>query len=122
MAIFNKKTKTVTTGMAPARQNMWVVWLLSIITFIVTVLIVLGLFWAGRWAVRQFTKDPAPAKPAAGISTEDKDTNKNTTNNRGSNTAPSTNNPPVTPPPVSTTPRPVAPSKDLVNTGPTSDE
>lgn len=46
---------------AEKRDRMWVVWLLSGATFLVTVLVVLGLFWGGRWVYREITKDDQPA-------------------------------------------------------------
>lgn len=71
MGLFSRKKKTTDNQAVPEeirdyyeaekRDRMWVVWLLSGATFLITVLVVLGLFWAGRWAYREIIQDDKPA-------------------------------------------------------------
>lgn len=126
----NKNASTEQSLTEPAQQRTWVVWLLSVATFFLTVAIVLGLFWAGRWVVRKFTQEPAsaPTKGAPAVSNEREGSNKQaapstTTSNSGSTggtTPPASSSTQQTPTATPTTPAP-APST-LVNTGPDSDE
>ena len=60
MALFNRN-KTNLAGMAPevsdyykaeGRERAWVAWLLAIGTLLVTIFVVLGVFYGGRWAFR----------------------------------------------------------------------
>lgn len=57
------------------RDRMWVVWLLSGATFVITVLIVLGLFWGGRWAYNKLrdNKNGGQATTAQQGSEEDQE-------------------------------------------------
>ncbi|MEI7682858.1 MAG: hypothetical protein WCJ24_00985 [Candidatus Saccharibacteria bacterium] len=117
---FNRSNQSATTSDAKdyyksARpQRMWLVWLLSIATFIFTALIVLGIFWAGRWAVHKFTKSKVVAPKVQKTGTNNQN---NPTTNVGSSTVKtSTPTPNTTPQPATTN------SSKLVNTGPTSDE
>lgn len=132
---FKKKQQEVKDYyQATAGNNMWMVWLLSAITFVATILIVLGLFWAGRWVYQKATnsdKDqPATTEtnqpseqteqPSGDQPSQDSGQQPSGGNNGGSNT-PTTPTPtpaPSTPP--STTPQ-TGPS-ELVQTGPSSDE
>lgn len=59
---FRRKQDTVMTGMAPEvqqyyeaehRQSTGVAWLLSIVTLLVTVLVIMLLFFGGRWVIRK---------------------------------------------------------------------
>ena len=133
---FRKKQQSTKTKVtAPAQQSMWKIWLLSIGTFVLTVLIVLGVFWVGRWVVHQFTKKSTTTtvqvQPATSTSDKNKtnassntgSTNSSSSSSTGSNnSSPTTTNQPAatTPAPASTTPS--TSHSTLVNTGPTSDE
>ena len=130
---FRKKNKqTDNQSVSASRQPMWLIWLLSIVTFIVTVLIVLGLFWLGRWALQrvknddksrpqtvQEQKDNTDAQPGVNNDREEDRTGVNNTP-----PAPTTPSTPATPPP--TTPNtgetPAPTPTTLFNTGPSSDE
>ncbi len=132
---FRKKDELETSTEEPTstQQNMWLVWLLSIATFVLTVLIVLGLFWGGRWVVHQFTKkSTTTTQKAPAVSNDRKTADKVPNNNSGNPTnnpqSAGQNTPKPTPAPVPPTPAPQptpipqpAPT-NLVNTGPTSDE
>lgn len=125
---------------AGGKQQTWVIWLLSIATFIVTLLIVLGLFWAGRWVWNQVTEEDQPAQTTQEQSTEHQQEAQQRSgsggqsdgqNSGGSPSAPAPSSP-GTPSPTSpnTSPSPApAPSAgmpatgdSLPATGPTSDE
>lgn len=110
-------------------QGMGRVWLVSIATFIVTALFVLGLFWFGQWAWNAVTKDDEPTSTPTTQGTDQTEqkaagdqpapstpeTSTPAPNNSGStsgNTAPAPNQTPATGPTVT----------DLPRTGPTSDE
>jgi cytoskeletal protein RodZ len=138
----DKEESTEAPITEPTQQKGWMVWLLSVVTFFLTVAIVLGLFWAGRWVVHQFAKEP-PATPTKPIAPDDATVNNtrdnaartapDTSANNSSNT-PSNNNAapaaPTTPTPpaatsqsTSTTPTTTPTTgPTLVNTGPDSDE
>lgn len=133
----NKNAPVEQSLTEPTQQRAWVVWLLSIVTFFLTVAIVLGLFWAGRWVVQRFTKEPAsaPTKGMPAASNERSGDNQAAPNastpSSGSSSNPS--NPPASTPPSTpsnntqqTTPStptpPVTGPSTLVNTGPDSDE
>jgi hypothetical protein len=115
---------------AEKRDRMWVVWLLSGATFIVTVLVVLGLFWGGRWTYHKIKGDNKPATQTA--TTEDKpaeqkqeqskpqgtDSNSGASGTTNTTPAPSTSAPSTS----ATTPKTGPSASTLVNTGPTSDD
>jgi cytoskeletal protein RodZ len=135
MWLFGKKQEeTVSkTAAAPGQPRMWTVWLLSIATFIVTILIVLGLFWAGRWIVHQFTKQPAPTPTKTGQNTSTNNrgaapapqAQSGTTNNSGTSSGSSSSTSPTTTPAPNSSPSSNSSSQtsqNLVNTGPTSDD
>lgn len=61
------------------RDRMWLVWLLSLITFFGTVAVVLLLFWGGRWAYNQIWGDDTPqagnqATPSSASDAQDQQT------------------------------------------------
>jgi len=128
----NKSEQIKNDVMVPIRQNQGLIWLLSAGTFILTVLIVLGLFWAGRWALHKVTDEPLVKAPAPGIS-NDRGTTSTTppvakdgvNNNRGAHTTPTPATTPVAPQPATSTPTTQASQptpSTLINTGPTSDD
>lgn len=139
MATGSNKQKPLKTGVpTPNQQTGWVVWLLSIATFVVTVLIVLGLFWAGRWVVHRVTKKSTPsatvttvkvtAPSQTGVATDGRSTTNSgqpapATNPTSAPTSAQTSNTnsSSTSAPTASTPK-ANPSGTLVNTGPTSDE
>lgn len=128
MGLFrNKSESTEVMVTEPVQQRAWLVWLLSIVTFFLTVAIVLGLFWAGRWVVHQFTKQPTTTPVAAPVKQNESGIS-NTREGAAKPTTPSTSAPATatgtvqpTPPASATTTPPATPSA-LVNTGPDSDE
>jgi cytoskeletal protein RodZ len=132
MRLSRKKQEVDQKVVEPHQQSGWLVWLLSIVTFFLTVAIVLGLFWAGRWVVHRFTKKSTPTTPT--ISNTRSQTgggssagNSGTTGNNGSGsttTPPSSSSqskPTPTTPPATNNTAPTTPP-NLVNTGPDSDE
>ena len=115
---------------AGSRQS-WIIWVLSIGTFILTLLIVLLLFWGGRW-VWQKISDSSDDKPTttqeqSSDLTEDK-TKRQGDDNTGSDVPAPAPSPTPQPTPAPTTPptqnqRPTTPvTGDLPHTGPSSDE
>lgn len=130
---FKKKQQEVKDYyQATAGNNMWMVWLLSAITFVATILIVLGLFWAGRWVYQQATNNdkdqPATTETNQPSEQQGQGSEQPTPDpsqgqsgsNNGDNSAPST----PTPTPAPTTPNttPQTGPTELVQTGPSSDE
>lgn len=124
---------------AEKRDRMWVVWLLSGATFIVTVLVVLGLFWGGRWAWQRVNNDEPQTETASqpevvdSEATNNAETNTpNETEHEGTNgqaqgetqgETPTGNNPPTTS--ANQTPATTPSTGDgtvLPSTGPSSDE
>lgn len=126
---------------AKKRDRMWVVWLLTGATFIVTVLVVLGLFWGGRWAFNKIrdnngngnttietengngNSEEQPAQQSDDGSTEQPEQDAPATNEGASSQSPTTapqdqasNTPAQTQQPATGT------SDELPRTGPTSDE
>jgi len=129
----NKNASTEQSLSEPAPQRTWLVWLLSIVTFFITVAIVLGLFWAGRWVVQRFTKEPTPA-PTKGIPavSNERSGDSQAAPNASTPSSSSSSNPPASTPSSSpsntqqtapsTPTSPVTGPSTLVNTGPDSDE
>jgi cytoskeletal protein RodZ len=102
-------------------QRMWLVWLLSVGTFIITVVIVLGIFWAGRWVVHQLTKPKTPAPTTVQQTTAN---NRQNADTRGQSPPAKTNDSTTKTSTTATpaaTPTPANSSTDLVKTGPDSD-
>ena len=110
---------------ATSGNNMWMVWILSAITFVGTILVVLALFWGGRWIYQKVTApdNNKPAVTETGQSSNESDQAQN-------GGQPAANPSPSTPTPTPSTPAPTpAPSvtpqtgpTELVRTGPGSDE
>ncbi len=78
MALFNRN-KTDQAGMTPevkdyykaeGRQRTWVAWLLAVGTLLVTIFIVLGLFYGGRWTFRKLKGNDDKPAPVA-VQTDD---------------------------------------------------
>lgn len=115
------------------RDRLWGVWLLSLATFILTLLIVLGLFWGVRWVYHKITdkdqkpetisveeKNQAEKNSSESGSSEGSSNSSNGSGSNGGNTSSGTPKPST--PQTSNPPATGAPSPALVNTGPTSDE
>lgn len=130
MWLFKRSGKEMNTGV-PSETNvqpMWLIWLLSAGTFVVTVLIVLGLFWGGRWVINRSTKKPTPATPVVQKPAANKSQGINGISSNGSSKPAPTSSTNPAPKPTTTAPTPApatTPStgpSTLVRTGPTSDE
>lgn len=96
MALF-RKNKTDQAGMpaevtdyykAEGRERAWVAWLLAIATLLVTVIVVLGLFYGGRWAYRELKGSNKPANVAI-----ETDESKDETPEEPASNPPATNTP-----------------------------
>jgi len=87
---------------AERRERVGLAWLLAAGTLIVTVLVVLGLFFGGRWIYRQVTDD----KPAS-TATEQQENNNNQNQGQSQGQSDSNNNGQTTNPnqPTPTTPQ-----------------
>ncbi len=113
-------------------QSMGRVWLVSIATFIVTALFVLGLFWFGQWAWNAVTKDDEPTntpttqgtdqteQKAAGDQPAPSTPAPSNSGSSTGNTAPAGGN--ATPSTPAQTPSTGPTVTDLPRTGPASDE
>jgi cytoskeletal protein RodZ len=108
MALFRKKQQTTTN--IPELQEYYATqqkestgkaWLLAIGSLLVTIVILVGLFFGGRWLYRKVTKNDKPAATSqngsAGSTIANKDSDKK-------NTAPSKDNGAVPTPTPATTP------------------
>ncbi len=77
---FNRKAEDTETDTVPEeikdyyqaekRGRMWTTWLLSAATFVVTVLVVVGLFWAGRWTYNRVTNGTDQPQPEVTVTQE----------------------------------------------------
>jgi hypothetical protein len=85
---------------AESKDNMLKIWLLSAATFVVTLLVILGIFWGGRWLWR---RSHQPSSKPAPIANQDQSQDK-----KPANSAPAT-------PSASSTPAP-APAPTPTNT------
>lgn len=128
----NKQQEVKDYYQATAGKNMWMVWLLSAITFVGTILVVLGLFWAGRWIYQKVT---APDNQPATTETQPNDQSADSSSNGQNQGDQAQNNPdqpssptpgsgaaPSTPPAPTPTTTPQTGPNELVRTGPSSDE
>lgn len=130
MALF-RRNKTDQAGMPTevqdyyktvGREHTGVAWLLALATLLVTVVVVLGLFFGGRWAFRKLKNSDKPAPVAVQTdTTKDQGTKaaEPTPNTSDAPTTPPAQTPPAsnpTPAPA-TTPTP-ARNSNLPSTGP----
>jgi hypothetical protein len=119
---------------AEKRDRLWGVWLLSLATFFGTLVVVLGLFWGGRWVYHQFTDKKKPETVSVGQKPQSVNkvgsssaSTSTTTNPNLQGSVPAVTTPTTPSPTISSTPKPTPTtpannSQQLVNTGPTSDE
>lgn len=114
---------------AGKRDRMWVVWLLSGATFIVTVLVVLGLFWGGRWAFDKMRGNDTQTADTSQSSDVQNQAERDESVEGGSsediNNTDNTGTTPAQTPAASTpttTPNTGSASAELPRTGPSSDE
>lgn len=138
MALF-RRNKTDQTGMPPEvqdyyqaenRQRAGVAWILAFGTLLVTVLIVLGLFFGGRWAFRKIKNNDKPTPALVENETSNSDSSatapatpnsSSTSSTSGSNATPTTNapaNPPTSGTAITPTPAQTPSTAALPNTGP----
>lgn len=76
---------------AEKRDRTWMAWLLALLSLAVTTLIIMGLFFGGRWVYRKIRPNNQPAVPIAGNQTSDSPApaTDGDANNQGANTEPS---------------------------------
>ena len=132
MALFNRN-KTNQAGMAPevsdyykaeGRERAWVAWVLAITTLLVTIFVVLGIFYGGRWAFRKVKDNdkPAPVAVQTDETKSDEQTSTDTTPsaNEPSSTSSTSSSTSSTPVATSTTTTPTnsTTKSDLPSTGP----
>lgn len=92
MAIFRRKKEVVDEVpelehyYAERRTSSIWSWVMAIVTMLLTVLIILGLFYGGRWVYRELTKDDANPQPAPTVTAPQ---NPPTQTNQGVTTLPS---------------------------------
>ena len=58
----------------PPRERSWMAWLLALVTLVVTVAVVLGLFYGGRFIYRKFNKSDTNQTPATPLVEEESNT------------------------------------------------
>lgn len=128
MAIFNRK-KQPTTGIpeveryydAERRERSGMAWILALVSVAGVALLLIGLFFGGRYLYRKVTNDKKPAITAQVQSTPDE--KENSSNQKGTSST-STTTPSVTATPAVTPPTPPTSSQTqsgtLANTGPES--
>lgn len=108
---------------AEQRERMGVAWLLAFVTLIVTVGVVLGLFFGGRWAYRKLANKDKDNKGTVAVQPQAPSTPTETPKPAESNKT-SSNNQPTTPPATSTpsspSPAPSTPSNNQPATPQTS--
>jgi hypothetical protein len=138
MKLFSRNKQT-DTGLPPEvqaytqaehRERVGMAWLVGIISLLVSLLILAGLFFGGRWVYRKITKNDKPVPVVTdtdkkneghghvgdeGSSTTN-DNNQNSGNNQPANPAPSSNTPAPTQQPVTGDQ-----GANLPNTGPDID-
>jgi cytoskeletal protein RodZ len=117
---------------AEARERTGVAWLLAGITLVVTVLIIVGLFFGGRWIYRKTRHNPAqvaqttnqPAAPSENTANTSSSSSNSSTTSSTSSTSSNTSTP-ASSTPSSTTPStsqgvvgPTAARTSIPNTGP----
>jgi len=139
MKLFNRKKSTVVNSSLPPevqaysqaehRERMGMAWLVGVISLVVTALVLVALFFGGRWVYRAIVgtsaKDTTTSQTeSAGKDAKDAPPKESDTNRKDAPAGSEPTPPPVTSPtptPVVTpTPAPVSP--DLPRTGPDSDE
>ena len=131
MWLFKRKAKQTSDSPVPEeikayyqsenKDKLWKIWLLSGLTFLVTLIIVLGLFWVGRGVYRHYNKPTATtiksgktAEPSA-PQTKQPQTDKDTSNNGAKPSPTPTPSPQTTQAPAANGSSNSAP---LVDTGP----
>jgi hypothetical protein len=76
---------------AEKRDRTWMAWLLALLSLAVTTLIIMGLFFGGRWIYRKIRPSNQPVAPIAGNQTNDSPApaSNGDANNQGGGTEPS---------------------------------
>lgn len=76
---------------AEKRDRTWMAWLLALLSLAVTTLIIMGLFFGGRWVYRKIRPNNQPSAPIAGNQTNESPASSpdNSTNSPAANTGPS---------------------------------
>lgn len=113
---------------AEKQDRIGTAWMLSIATFVATVIVVLGLFFGGRWAYRSLNKDTASTKTNGISKNDNKPESTKQPVSPGSPTPSAPTTPPATKPqapppapPASPAPTPLASSPaEMPHTGPDS--
>lgn len=111
------------------RERVGVAWLLAVVTLIVTVGIILGLFFGGRYVYRKLAQHTTPAKVSQSVGKNIQSKPQKVTSPTPSSGSASASNPSATPTPASsggqvsssaaTTSEPTSDATRLANTGPT---
>jgi cytoskeletal protein RodZ len=148
MALFRRNTTEDTTALpeevnsyyqAENRERTWMAWLLALVTLAVTAIVIIGLFFGGRWVYRKVRHTPSSSTPSVtqkpAASTESNKPNSSPSPNTATTTPSTTPSPSTTsgtvnaptnptPTPTTTTPPPStatsnsAAKTNLPNAGP----
>ena len=122
MALFKRKAKTPAVipelewyNKAEKKERAGLAWLLAVVSIAVAVLIIIGLFFGGRWAYRHFKNQDKPETTQT--ETQDDPVEQNPVE-----TTPPAPAPTPTPAPTATpaAPTPAVANQQLANTGPAS--
>ena len=100
------------------RERVWVAWALGFATLIVTVLVVMGLFFGGRWTYRKFRPQNQPVAVTNVAQDASPQTPDSTPQTSGSSPVGSTSAPAPTSTPTNTTPTTQKSTSNLPSTGP----
>lgn len=133
MALFRRNKTDNTTAVpqevssyyqAESRDRTWMAWLLALVTLAVTAIIIMALFFGGRWAYRKLRHKTGNTtsvviKPVTAPTTDSTPTSENTSPSNGNGNVNGPANPAPTPNSATPTPIPTPTGKtNLPNTGP----
>lgn len=135
MKLFNRRKKIVDPNIPPEvqaysqaehRERMGVAWLVGVVSLVLTIIVLVGLFYGGRWLYRTIapsnnetqTQSATDKEQSTGDEQKTKDESTSTSKPESGSTAPSGSAPQAAPAPA-TTPT-TGPS--IPRTGPDSDE
>ncbi len=126
MGLFNRTKRSADDDAVPdeikdyyqaeKRDRMWVVWFLSAATFVVTVFVVLGLFWGGRWVYREIKGDDKDQT----VATQEDASDQENINSQGTHTDSSNDSSTQQQTPATTTPAQPQPDPTPQQTTPTT--
>ncbi|HSX53043.1 MAG TPA: hypothetical protein VLF90_01590 [Patescibacteria group bacterium] len=129
MALFKRKSKEAKTSdtnkvpkevqdyyQAERREHLGMAWLLAFVSLIVTMAVVVGLFFGGRWAYRKLAKKQAQPSTSQTATSTSKSQPKTSPKPANQNPAPTKTTPPATTTQPSQTATPATPKPNQTTT------